>query len=201
MKEYKDITWDDLIPEAKPISDPFKDMDYEILKEIKSLVLLNDAKSRRDLSTEESKRKKELETSIEKKNINFDSLMVIRSQIIEQRESASIAIVEDLLNTKVAITGFVLPLEIKGTTTDEFLLVPWVGACIHTPPPASNQIIYIKLKQPITINGMYDASKIKGILRSDQKNNSVFMMDGNGDVGSSYTIDNVTAEVIDLMAE
>ena len=38
--------------------------------------------------------------------------------------------------------GFVLPLEKKGDKVTEFLIVPYFGACIHTPPPPANQIIH-----------------------------------------------------------
>jgi len=46
---------------------------------------------------------------------------------------------------KVRIAGFALPLErdAKGATT-EYLIVPYFGACIHTPPPPANQIIHAR---------------------------------------------------------
>jgi len=44
---------------------------------------------------------------------------------------------------KVRIAGFVVPLEYKGDEIREFLLVPYFGACIHTPPPPANQIVYV----------------------------------------------------------
>jgi hypothetical protein len=44
----------------------------------------------------------------------------------------------------VRIPGFIVPLEeVKGEVT-EFLLVPYFGACIHSPPPPANQILHIK---------------------------------------------------------
>jgi hypothetical protein len=39
------------------------------------------------------------------------------------------------------IAGFVLPLERQGEKVTEFLIVPYLGACLHTPPPPANQII------------------------------------------------------------
>ena len=43
----------------------------------------------------------------------------------------------------VKIPGFIVPLEeAKGEVT-EFLLVPYFGACIHTPPPPANQILHV----------------------------------------------------------
>ena len=40
-----------------------------------------------------------------------------------------------------ACRAICLPLEFSGKRVTEFLLVPWVGACIHTPPPPPNQIV------------------------------------------------------------
>ena len=47
-------------------------------------------------------------------------------------------------DTLVRIPGYIVPLEDGKTGMKEFLLVPYFGACIHTPPPPSNQIIFVK---------------------------------------------------------
>ena len=39
----------------------------------------------------------------------------------------------------VKVPGFAVPLEDWASSVTEFLLVPYVGACIHTPPPPPNQ--------------------------------------------------------------
>lgn len=41
------------------------------------------------------------------------------------------------------IAGFVTPMGFEGSKITEFLLVPFVGACIHVPPPPANQIVYV----------------------------------------------------------
>lgn len=43
---------------------------------------------------------------------------------------------------KIRLPGFVIPLEHKGEQVTEFILVPYFGACIHSPPPPANQIIH-----------------------------------------------------------
>jgi len=53
-------------------------------------------------------------------------------------------IVKDQLNKKVRISGYVVPLNASRDKYREFLLVPYFGACIHSPPPPANQIIVIK---------------------------------------------------------
>lgn len=49
---------------------------------------------------------------------------------------------------RVRIAGFAVPLEWERDLVTEFLLVPYFGACIHTPPPPANQIIHVYLAKP-----------------------------------------------------
>ena len=52
---------------------------------------------------------------------------------------------EALNGQLVKIPGFTVPLEDFASTATEFLLVPYVGACVHTPPPPPNQLVYIEM--------------------------------------------------------
>ena len=47
----------------------------------------------------------------------------------------------------VKVPGFTVPLEDWASSATEFLLVPYVGACIHTPPPPPNQLVYIQMDE------------------------------------------------------
>ncbi|KAB2917529.1 MAG: DUF3299 domain-containing protein [Dechloromonas sp.] len=58
--------------------------------------------------------------------------------------------VEPALNgRRVRLPGFVVPLERQGDLVSEFLLVPYFGACVHVPPPPSNQVVHVVMKQPV----------------------------------------------------
>ena len=70
----------------------------------------------------------------------------------------------DLEGRKVRLPGFVIPLERKGEQVIEFLLVPYFGACIHTPPPPANQIIHVVTKKPVTNLHSMDTVKVSGTL-------------------------------------
>lgn len=48
---------------------------------------------------------------------------------------------------RVRVPGFMVPLEDGIDGVDEFLLVPYFGACIHTPPPPPNQMVYVKMER------------------------------------------------------
>lgn len=47
----------------------------------------------------------------------------------------------------VRIPGFMVPLEDFLDRVSEFLLVPYMGACIHVPPPPPNQLVYVQMAE------------------------------------------------------
>lgn len=51
---------------------------------------------------------------------------------------------------KIRIAGYALPLENSANKVTEFLIVPYYGACVHTPPPPANQIIHAKSFKPLS---------------------------------------------------
>jgi hypothetical protein len=73
-------------------------------------------------------------------------------------------IVEKYDGQEVKIPGFVVPLEGDDDNLTEFLLVPYFGACIHVPPPPSNQIVYVKFEEGVPVDDLYDAVWISGKL-------------------------------------
>ena len=53
----------------------------------------------------------------------------------------------ELVGKPVKIPGFTVPLEDFASSATEFLLVPYVGACVHTPPPPPNQLVYVEMDE------------------------------------------------------
>ncbi|MEF7613536.1 DUF3299 domain-containing protein [Aquincola sp. MAHUQ-54] len=64
----------------------------------------------------------------------------------------------------VRVPGYVVPLDPGAQGLRELLLVPHYGACIHTPPPASNQIIHVRLDKPNKSLSTMDTVWISGRL-------------------------------------
>jgi len=50
------------------------------------------------------------------------------------------------VDREVMIPGFIVPLEDFAEEVSEFLLVPYVGACVHTPAPPPNQLVHVRMK-------------------------------------------------------
>jgi len=66
----------------------------------------------------------------------------------------------------VRIPGYLVPLDESKDGLIQFLLVPYFGACIHTPPPPSNQIIEVRPKQPVKGFRPMDTVWVNGTLRT-----------------------------------
>jgi uncharacterized protein len=71
---------------------------------------------------------------------------------------------EALDGKKVRSLGFMVPLEDNRSEVTEFLLVPSPQACVHAPPPPSNQMVYVRM-----VGGpaktIYGPIMVEGILR------------------------------------
>ena len=69
-----------------------------------------------------------------------------------------------ILGQSVRLPGFMVPLEDLPEGTKEFLLVPYFGACVHSPPPPANQIVHVVLDKPIKRFRLMDTLWVTGAL-------------------------------------
>ena len=67
---------------------------------------------------------------------------------------------------RTRLPGYVVPLEESRQGLKEFLLVPYFGACIHTPPPPANQIVHVVLDKPVRGVRSMDAVWVVGTLKT-----------------------------------
>lgn len=61
------------------------------------------------------------------------------------------------------LAGFVLPLDYTGEGVTSFLLVPFVGACIHVPPPPANQLVLVTTQTPYQSKGLFSPVIVTGM--------------------------------------
>jgi hypothetical protein len=64
----------------------------------------------------------------------------------------------------VRLPGYLVPLEETKDGLKEFLLVPYFGACIHSPPPPANQIVHVLPKAPAKGLRSMDTVWVTGVL-------------------------------------
>lgn len=88
-------------------------------------------------------------------------------------ELDSAPVVPALDGSRVKIPGFVVMLERRMEGVIEFLLVPYFGACIHVPPPPSNQIIHVLAEKPVPDQVAMYPVWVTGTLRTVRANTSL----------------------------
>ncbi|GMQ55233.1 DUF3299 domain-containing protein [Halopseudomonas aestusnigri] len=77
--------------------------------------------------------------------------------------------VAELDGQEVKLPGYVVPLNVDpNQRVTEFLLVPYFGACIHVPPPPSNQIVLVHSEIGIALDATWVPYWITGKLRVEQ---------------------------------
>ncbi|MCP4389818.1 MAG: DUF3299 domain-containing protein, partial [Gammaproteobacteria bacterium] len=132
--ESREINWDDLVPAEAEFDDAFTRLDEDTLYE---LTLVAGVRDRLEAGMEVDEKTlanyRERVEDLENEGVDVDGLMVMREQITEERIAKTYLANEDLNGKSVRIPGYLLPLEFDGDKVTEFFLVPYVGACIHTP--------------------------------------------------------------------
>jgi hypothetical protein len=63
----------------------------------------------------------------------------------------------------VRLPGYVVPLDFDGTAVTSFILVPFVGACVHVPPPPANQLVLVITGDPYIGKGLFEPVNVTGI--------------------------------------
>jgi hypothetical protein len=69
-----------------------------------------------------------------------------------------------ILGQSVRLPGYLVPLEDLPGGVKEFLLVPYFGACVHSPPPPANQIVHVLLDKPAKNLRLMDVVWVTGPL-------------------------------------
>lgn len=86
-----------------------------------------------------------------------------------------------VLGQNVRLPGFMVPLEELPEGSKEFLLVPYFGACVHSPPPPANQIVHVVLDKPTKRIRLMDTLWVTGVMSATQTDSHMGM--------ASYRID------------
>lgn len=192
----RNIGWEDLLPEERPYHDPFAELEY---KQINDLATLYRIETQNADTTDKEWRAEAVEVRerLESQGLDPDWLFEQRVIVMNQRRLAASEPNPDLLGQTVRIPGYLLPLDIVDQKVVEFLLVPTVGACIHTPPPPANQMVFVRYAQGFEVDALYKPVWISGEMRAQSRKQSLSFVDGQADIETSYVIDALSVEVYD----
>ena len=126
-------------------------------------------------------------SNFETKEVTWSELRKLNYKTGEMPESLS-----QLIGKSIKIPGFAVPLEGDDgfEYIEEFLLVPYFGACIHVPPPPPNQVIHVILDKSVHFEKLLYAVWITGIIEIGE-----YFLEGSSDFGQQ-TYDTETSYLI-----
>ncbi len=190
----QDISWQDLLPESEPYDDPFAELDFDQISDLAALLRI-EMQLKAGASGEKQEEADALREKLTAQGLDPDWLFEQRLIVMEHRQRASESLNEDIVGQAIRLPGYLLPLELVDQKAVEFLLVPTVGACIHTPPPPPNQIVYVRYEDGFKIDGLYQPVWISGEVKAQRQVTELSFIDGEADIDVGYAIDAVMVEL------
>ena len=189
------VTWEDLQAQSTHLRNPYEHLTTTQTYRLSGLYQLREWVKVNQPTPDSFERKElqRLEESFVAEGIDANELLkeadAARAYWAAQSRSTNADVVDRL----VLIDGYTLPLGVdskesgnQGKQMNEFLLVPYVGACIHVPAPAANQMVYIKTSKAVENPGIFSPVRVEGELQAHEGSYELFQIDGSRTVDVSY---------------
>jgi nickel/cobalt exporter len=190
-EEAREVTWADLLPkDPVAFDDPFEQLSADQLRDLAMVArirsLIENGKS--DTDGPNAAEEKQLVAKLEGEGIDVDWLLSQRERVARMRLKRAEAVDDGIDGQDIRIPGYSLPLMVEEGRVTEFLLVPWVGACIHVPPPPPNQMIHVSYPAGAEDRGRFAAVWLEGRIRLEPGNYDLFLVDGTASINVAYTL-------------
>jgi hypothetical protein len=188
-EEALKVSWSNLVPQVE-FDDPFETLPRSQLLDL-SIVSRAQSQAADEANPASEALKEKAQKSREKltaQGVDVDGLLAKRDAITALRKKKATEVNEQIAGKLVKVPGYALPLEFDDKKITEFLLVPWVGACIHTPPPPPNQIISVQASEALLMKSRYEPVIIEGILKGGDLSKDLFLVDGTSTISISYVM-------------
>lgn len=151
VSQVTEITWEDLMPEGE--EDLLETLYVEFYEDFEREMLKNST------SLAEAARQE----------ANVSSTIAEGSEADTMEQIGTFNVVKNLDGKRIRVPGYVVPFDFNANAEHtEFLLVPYFGACLHTPPPPPNQIILVKSETAAKIDNIYDPVWLEGTLKTGE---------------------------------
>lgn len=93
----------------------------------------------------------------------MQSLLQHNQAPLSSQQPESMGVRTDWNNQIIRLPGFIVPIDYSGTGVTAFILVPYVGACVHVPPPPANQLVFVTTNTPYEGTGLFEPVNVTGM--------------------------------------
>jgi hypothetical protein len=190
------LTWDQLVPVGQALDDPTIGLNPGQRFDLETILSVSEQRKRGLINDvdDDVELEVELRDKLGKEGLDVDELVRRYDTFLAELQIRNDMVDETLDGQLIKIPGYILPLEFDGVAVEEFLLVPYVGACIHVPAPPKNQMVMVRLKQSYAIMDMYEPVWITGRIKARGVTASVGVSDGKINVSTGYTMEDTQVE-------
>ena len=193
------VIWEDLAPTAanQPLKDPFAHLEPGLAAKLYGIASVRQQKVEEFLSEVSPEYEMVVETidDLRSKGVDVDGLLGSFEEVEAEARRLDRKVVDRLDGQFIRLPGYALPLEYDGAAIEEFLLVPYVGACIHVPPPPQNQMVFVKLAEPFVVTDLFTPVWIVGRVTLKSAEKIVPLSDGKAPVTAGYTVEAAKVEI------
>lgn len=194
--DVREIGCADLIPAHAPLEHPLHGVERAIREDLARLARVRIHVKQGFLSPD-SAEVAEAEALIATRKAEGTDLRALDAAVTAYQaelDRRQVSINTALDGQVIRMPGYALPLEFAGTGATELFLVPFVGACIHVPPPPPNQIVTMSLDTPLALKGLFEPVWVTGRVRVEQSSRSLSLVDGSADIPYGYRLTDVRVE-------
>ena len=193
------MNWQELGFTVHPSDDPFFGLEFEQKKQLEIVLkVVRLEKEGAEIEAELVRQEAEARLLLQQNGLNADQLIEKERSFFEKLATQRSGVRRELNDRDIRIAGYMLPLEFDASgKVTEFLLLPYAGACIHTPPPPPNQIIHAITDQGFSADQLFTPVWVSGMLKIEMHRQQVGLSDGQSEFGVAYTLIGSTVERYD----
>lgn len=194
----KEIEWKHLLPDLPPIRNPLEKLTVEQRFDIETILWSRTLTAKEKRLEENQQGLKDVvlfERQFAAAGLSVEQLLVDYRRWVAAAQKRNSIVNKGLAGKNVRLAGYLLPLEFSDQGVNDFLLVPYVGACIHVPPPPANQIVFVQLAKKLVVRDLFTPVWVTGKLRTKATSKALTLVDGTADISIGYHIDGGSAEI------
>ena len=184
------LEWKNLLPQGSGLKNPLDALTVDQALEFDNIIWARNPEP----GESPEDRKEALATGkqsaavLSKQGIDVDGLYAKLQKWNAYVKKRNETIVVKFNRKQISLAGYLLPLEFSEKGTNEFLLVPFVGACIHVPPPPTNQTVFIHTKKLYMTDDLYRPVWVTGKMNAKRLNKSLSLGGGTSKISAGYTV-------------
>ena len=192
------LTWKDLVPVTASLSSPLDALSDSQRKDVEFIAWVRTMRSA-GMMDEDAQAVEDADRtadSLRAAGHDVEFLVASVGMLRQRQADRQKEVVHELDGKTVTMPGYAVPLELDGSKVKEFLLVPFVGACIHVPPPPPNQIVYVSTKDAFEMDGLFMPVEVTGKMSVKNERKSLYLVDGASNIDAGYSLEGTSIKVV-----